>query len=142
MMKPLVAIYAWESMTGERGREGKWIVISLEERFSAGTFSCWAFLFEFQQNSKIATTMAIAKPHRSTTNTPPVGARKQELCNHPRYEPATTITVPMHERKKSHHNLYKIVFKQTDIFHAQGTGFRFFILVVPVADISSVLERE
>lgn len=36
------------------------------------TFSCWALRFEFQQNSKMATTMAIAKPHSRTTNTPPV----------------------------------------------------------------------
>ena len=37
-----------------------------------GTFSCWALRFEFQQNSKIATTMAMASPQSSTTNTPPV----------------------------------------------------------------------
>jgi hypothetical protein len=30
-----------------------------------------AFLLEFQQNSKIATTTANARPHKSTTNTPP-----------------------------------------------------------------------
>jgi hypothetical protein len=36
------------------------------------TFSCWAFRFEFQQNSKMATTMAIARPHSRTTNTPPI----------------------------------------------------------------------
>ncbi len=36
------------------------------------TFSCWALRFEFQQNSKMATTMAIARPHSRTTNTPPI----------------------------------------------------------------------
>lgn len=36
------------------------------------TFSCWALRFEFQQNSKMATTMAIASPHSRTTNTPPI----------------------------------------------------------------------
>lgn len=33
--------------------------------------SVWAFFFEFQQNSKIATKIASARPHSSTTNTPP-----------------------------------------------------------------------
>ena len=35
-------------------------------------WSIWEFLREFQQNSKTATTMATAKPHSSTTNTPPM----------------------------------------------------------------------
>lgn len=36
------------------------------------TFSCWALRFEFQQNSSMATTIAMASPHSRTTNTPPV----------------------------------------------------------------------
>lgn len=36
------------------------------------TFSCWALRFEFQQNSSMATTIAMASPHKRTTNTPPV----------------------------------------------------------------------
>lgn len=35
------------------------------------TLSVWAFLREFQQNSRMATTMAKARPHINTTNTPP-----------------------------------------------------------------------
>lgn len=34
--------------------------------------SFWAFFFEFQQNSKIATRIAKARPQRRTTNTPPM----------------------------------------------------------------------
>ena len=47
-------------------------IIFLKIEFMIGTFSCWALRFEFQQNSKIATTMAMASPQSSTTNTPPV----------------------------------------------------------------------
>jgi len=35
------------------------------------TRSLWAFFFEFQQNSNIATRIARARPQSSTTNTPP-----------------------------------------------------------------------
>ena len=42
------------------------------------TFSCWALRFEFQQNSRMATTIAMASPHSRTTNTPPVVVFKRE----------------------------------------------------------------
>lgn len=41
------------------------------------TRSVWAFFFEFQQNSKMATNMASARPHSKTTNTPP---EKNKYC--------------------------------------------------------------
>lgn len=47
------------------------------------TRSVRAFFLEFQQNSSIATMIARARPHKSTTNTPP--GRKfwfNFLCNH------------------------------------------------------------
>lgn len=52
------------------------------EKKSILTRSVWAFFFEFQQNSKMATNIANANPQRRTTKTPPKNSKESENINY------------------------------------------------------------
>lgn len=41
--------------------------------------SVWAFFLLFQQNSNIATSIANARPHSNTTNTPPTSRKFENI---------------------------------------------------------------
>lgn len=66
------------------------------------TLSVWAFFFEFQQNSNIATTIAIARPQSSTTKTPPMFLTPKEFALESLLLSSLRHVIPVN----FHHRLY------------------------------------